>query len=279
MWLRLERAVIAVSDLEAAQEAYRRLLGRPAAQGPVETSDGYDVSRFELGNAGLELRAARGGTPEAAALRAHVAQRGEGLAGLVLATPDVARCRAALRRRGVDGALHEVRERPSQGDPTRSFPCLHLATDATRGIPVCAESPRQLHVPAAADEAAAVSGLDHVVIHSEDLPASRAVWGERLGLRLALDRAFEARGLRILFFRLAGVTVEVVGALAPTGEPDPRDRFYGLAHQVPDVEAARERVCAEGFDVSEVRSGHKPGTAVCTVRSGTRGVPTLLIGS
>ena len=32
-----------------------------------------------------------------------------------------------------------------------------------------------------------------------------------------------------------------------------------------------------GVDVSEVRTGRKPGTRVMTVRSGTCGVPTLLV--
>ena len=32
-----------------------------------------------------------------------------------------------------------------------------------------------------------------------------------------------------------------------------------------------------GVDVSEVRNGRKPGTRVMTVRSGTCGVPTLLV--
>jgi hypothetical protein len=47
---------------------------------------------------------------------------------------------------------------------------------------------------------------------------------------------------------------------------------------VTDPRAARERVAAAGFDVSELRRGNKAGTSVCTVRSETCGVPTLLIG-
>jgi hypothetical protein len=34
---------------------------------------------------------------------------------------------------------------------------------------------------------------------------------------------------------------------------------------------------AGGLDVSEVRTGRRPGTRVMTVKSGTSGVPTLLI--
>jgi catechol 2,3-dioxygenase-like lactoylglutathione lyase family enzyme len=127
------------------------------------------------------------------------------------------------------------------------------------------------------DPAAAVEALDHVVILSGDLEGSRRLYGDQLGLRLALDRTFEARGQRILFFRVGGATVEVVGAAGPPDAPGP-DRAWGLAWRVPDVAAARARVAQAGFDVSGIRSGAKPGTAVCSVRGEPLGVATLLIG-
>ncbi len=43
--------------------------------------------------------------------------------------------------------------------------------------------------------------------------------------------------------------------------------------------AARERLASAGFDVSEVRKGRKPGTAVFTVRSGVAGAPSLVLAS
>jgi hypothetical protein len=44
------------------------------------------------------------------------------------------------------------------------------------------------------------------------------------------------------------------------------------------VAAARARLAAAGFEVSQVRRGQKRGTQVCTVRRETHGVSTLLIG-
>jgi catechol 2,3-dioxygenase-like lactoylglutathione lyase family enzyme len=138
----------------------------------------------------------------------------------------------------------------------------------------------------AGDARASACALDHVVISTGDLDAARALYGEELGLRLALDRPFPKRGIQILFFRLAGVTVEVVGALADAERPEggqssfpaETDRFGGLAWRVDDVRAARARLEKEGFDVSQDRAGHKAGTRVFTVRSSTHGVPTLVIG-
>ena len=55
------------------------------------------------------------------------------------------------------------------------------------------------------------------------------------------------------------------------------DRLWGLSWRVTDIDATRARLMAAGIDVSEVRTGRKPGTRVMTVRSGTCGVPTLLV--
>ena len=116
------------------------------------------------------------------------------------------------------------------------------------------------------------------MVRSADVEGTRRLLGDGLGLRLALDRSFEAFDLRALFFRIGGVTVEVAGSLAAPVDPAAEDALWGLAWKVGDAEAARARLAQAGLEVSPVRAGRKPGTAVCTVRSGTCGVATLLIG-
>ena len=76
---------------------------------------------------------------------------------------------------------------------------------------------------------------------------------------------------------MGGATVEVAGPAEGAPEVSDADRFGGLAHRVPDVDAARERLTTAGFEVSPTRPGNKPRTRVCTVKSGTCGVPTLLL--
>ena len=127
------------------------------------------------------------------------------------------------------------------------------------------------------DPTASIQALDHVVLVSRDLEATKKLYGEQLGLRLALDHNFEARDLRMLFFRVGGATIEVSGRIGAEPDRDARDRFGGLAWQVADADAARQRIAEAGFDVSEVRGGNKPGTRVCTVRGEPCGVKTLLI--
>jgi hypothetical protein len=46
---------------------------------------------------------------------------------------------------------------------------------------------------------------------------------------------------------------------------------------IADLDATRERLASAGVDVSDARTGRKPGTRVLTVRNGTCGIPTLLV--
>jgi catechol 2,3-dioxygenase-like lactoylglutathione lyase family enzyme len=106
------------------------------------------------------------------------------------------------------------------------------------------------------------------------------LYGEKLGIRLALAKTFDERGVRLLFFRIGGTTLEVgarVGAKEAESAAE-SDVLWGVAYDVPDADAARARMLAAEVEVSSVRAGHKPGTRVCSVKSHTHGVPTLLIG-
>jgi catechol 2,3-dioxygenase-like lactoylglutathione lyase family enzyme len=118
--------------------------------------------------------------------------------------------------------------------------------------------------------------IDHVVVRTPDADRAIRLWRDRVGLRLALDRAFPERGLRLVFFRSGGVTLELATA-HPAAELHGLDVLHGVSYRVADLAARRERLLAAGVDVSPIRVGMRPGTSVATVRSGTAGVPTLLL--
>jgi hypothetical protein len=88
---------------------------------------------------------------------------------------------------------------------------------------------------------------------------------------------FPERGLRLVFFRSGGVTLELAAAHPAATVADGPDRLHGVSYRVADLGARRERLLRAGVDVSEIRRGMRPGTSVATVRSGTAGVPTLLL--
>ena len=148
--------------------------------------------------------------------------------------------------------------------------------DVCHGLTVHFDAPKHTPEPPRAP-VGAVTAIDHVVIHSPNPDRALQLWRDRLGVRLALDREFPGRGLRMLFFRSGGVTLEFVSPLAPSDDPTAPDRFFGVAYRVRDLAACVHRLTAIGFDVSGVRPGHKSGTTVATVRSGLDGTPTLLI--
>ena len=117
----------------------------------------------------------------------------------------------------------------------------------------------------------APSALDHLVLRSADLEAAHALYGKALGLRLALDTTFA--GVRMLFFRLGGVTIEVVHDPSVGTE----DVLLGIAYRVADLHGAHARLGAVGLALGPLRPGNKPGTEVFSVRDGTCGVPTLIL--
>lgn len=280
----LDHVIIAVRELEAATESYTRLLGRAPSWRGEHPGQGTANALFRLANTYVELLGISGDGPFAERIRARLERDGEGLIGLAFGTDDAEQCAAELRTRGmrvadpVEGSGVDARS-----GARRSWRNVHWPESASRGVfefaiehlsPAAALPPAEL----CAARESAIEALDHVVVRSPDADAAQAFYGESLGLRLALDRSFEDRRVRLQFFRIGGVTVEVASALGAPPDPTASDRLWGLAWRVPSADAARIRLVAAGFSVTPVRSGNKPGTRVCTVERDTCGVPTLLIG-
>ena len=284
-----DHAVVAVRDLDLAADRTARLLGRAESWRGVHSGAGTANALFRLDNGYLELLAQSGEGALGRTIANVLDERGEGLTAFAFGTDDVDAFAQQLRSRGVavgDSTPGEGRRAEpavaSGSESVRRWSTLWLPTDSTRGLPLFAiqhRSPASILPLRPPDGAAgaAIAAFDHVVVISDDPGASCAIYADRLGLRLALDRDFEQRGIRICFFRVGGVTIEVAGPREAAAGGGAADRFGGIAYRVPDIDAARGRLVADGFDVSATRPGHKPGTRVCSVRDGTCGVPTLLI--
>lgn len=178
--------------------------------------------------------------------------------------------RGAIEIVGGEGAAPHaaVTFAAEDGDDLATWPA---DADDLGGLDVLVVAP-----PQAAPTSRGVAAIDHVVVHTVDPERAIAHWRDRLGLRLALDRTFPERNLRLLFFRSGGLTLEYAHALGNVEEVRD-DAVYGVSYRVDDVAQTRARLLAAGLDVSEVRPGMKAGSKVVTVRSGTAGVPTLLI--
>jgi catechol 2,3-dioxygenase-like lactoylglutathione lyase family enzyme len=280
---RLDHVILAVADLDAAARSTARLLGRSPSWRGEHPSAGTANALFRLDNMVLELLSPTGPGRTGDAVRSWLGARGEGPLGLAFGTDDAAACRAELASHGLEpGPVEKGIGRDVESGAFREWLRVPLPVARTRGVVLFAiehRSPPELlpRMPALGDEAAAVFALDHAVVRSDDADAARTLYGDSLGLRLALDREFPQWGARLLFFRVGGLTVEIAAELDAAPAAGEGDRLWGLSWRVRDADAARARLLAAGFDVSEVRAGRRPGTRVLTVRGGTHGVPTLVL--
>ena len=254
----LDRIEIRVRDLEVATATTERLLARAASRGEENAA-------FRLDNMALELALSDDGS--------------EGLAGLAFAVDNADAAFRACERRALKPSSPIAFAEADATGGLREGRHIDLDTAATFGVPISligyAESPPSVPRANAAGEGA-VTGLDHVVVRTTHPNRAAALYGARLGLDMRLDRTEPKWGARLMFFRCGDLIVEVVHNLAdePSAAPD---KLWGLSWRVANADAAHARLMAAGFDISEIRTGRKPGTRVFTVKNNTLGVPTLMV--
>jgi catechol 2,3-dioxygenase-like lactoylglutathione lyase family enzyme len=270
----LDHVVILVGDIAAGEAAYKTLFARTPAW--RNSGDGADRVLFTLDNMTLELMAPSGEAGNAERIRAVMAEQGEGLASICFRTNDIAKMHRRLDRLTLrPEPIAEAENRDTTSGATLSWKRTRAATDTTRGVRLFFLELAKERPLSVRSSPASVTAMDHVVVATADPERAAALYGARLGLDMALDRSHPDWG-QLMFFRCGDLIVEVVHR--PGKDTDAaRDRLWGLSWRVADVDATRARLASEGLDVSDVRTGRKPGTRVLTVRSGTCGIPTLLV--
>jgi catechol 2,3-dioxygenase-like lactoylglutathione lyase family enzyme len=271
----LDHVILAVRDLADATRRYATLFARRPSWRGEHPGQGTANTLFKLHNTYLELIAVQGEGPTASLLSSRLDAHGEGLVGLAFATRDADAAHAEL------APVAPGLGRDADSGLIRRWRTVMLPAARTRGVLLFAiehGSPDLLPEAAPVGSPnAVVSGIDHTVVQTANADAAIALYRDGLGLRLALDRSFPDWGMRLVFLRVGGVTVELAQPLRDPSQPPETDRLWGISWRVPDAEAARARLVESGLDVSEVRPGRKPGTRVISVKDGTCGVPTLLI--
>lgn len=277
MLTRFDHLTLAVHSLDLAADRYERLLGAAPFWRGTHPELGTHGALFALRNAWIELVAPLPGAAEAEGLRGWLAEHGEGLQAIAFGCDDAAACSAELRARGLRATPPQPGVAVGLDGSERRYRTVELSPRQTRGLSVLLveREAATASIPPAGTAVPpdAIDALDHVVLRTADPDAAVALYGQGLGIRLALDRMLGPT--RMLFFRVGGVTLEVVHDPA-RGD---RDAFYGAAFRTRDLDLAWARLQREGFATSDPRDGRKPGTRVLTVRDALpeTPVPTLLL--
>ncbi len=120
-----------------------------------------------------------------------------------------------------------------------------------------------------------IYAVDHIVLQSNDADDCIRLFGDELGLRLALDQQVPEWGGRMLFFRMGKMTLEIIHNLE---KPPEQDFFWGITYLCQDIEQTVAALDTRGVAHSPIREGRKPGTRVATIKSHCLGLPTLLVG-
>ena len=272
----LDHLIIAVEDLNQAEQNYTKILGtNPVWRGRHE-SLGTANSIFNFKNTYLELLTADGEGLGAELVKNSIEENGDGLAGIVFGVNDMSNTVEELKKEGY--AISEPTEGEGSDDMSekvRKWENLFLPPELTRGLFSFIIQHHDGELPSHKEYAKdSINKLDHVVINTNNADSFIETYRDVFKIRLALDKTIERWNSRMLFFRLNKTTIEVVER---SNNEKPKDTLWGLAWEVESIEDTHKRLVSEGVEVSDIKDGLKENTLVATVKSHTHNVPTLII--
>ena len=272
----IDHLIIAVKDINDAEENYRKIFGmEPVWKGEHKALGTANVI-FNFKNTYFELLSANGDGLGAALVNGAIEEQGDGLIGVVFGTNNIEESFSTLKKSG-----YLVTE-PTDGEgidnktqKIRKWKNLFLPPELTRGIFSFIIEHSEGELPSLNKyPKATINKLDHLVINTNDANGFINIYKDIFNIRLALDKVIEHWKSRMLFFRVNKTTIEVIER---KNEDDSQDSLWGLAWEVESIEETYKRLISEGVDVTPIKEGLKENTLVATIKSHTHNVPTLLI--
>ncbi|MDP1554247.1 MAG: VOC family protein, partial [Hyphomonas sp.] len=228
----VDHIVILAPEIDAGTAVYAALLGR-APDWRAVSDTGVATALFQLGNTALELVAPSGHGASAEHLRARIAEEGPGLKSLAFRSGDLsgdhrAMSRLALAPTPIEEGLSEDMGRETR----RTWRSFRVPPEHTAGIRWFFVEPLEGALEPGEVPLGHVHALDHLVINTPNPERAMALYGAKLGLRLALDRSAPEWGVRLIFFRTGGLTVEIAHRLGQEEAASAPDAFWGLTWRV-----------------------------------------------
>ena len=272
----IDHLIIAVKDINDAEENYRKIFGmEPVWKGEHKALGTTNVI-FNFKNTYFELLSANGDGVGAALVNDAIEEQGDGLIGVVFGTNNIEESFSTLKKSGY--LVIEPTEGEGVDNKTqkiRKWKNLFLPPELTRGIFSFIIEHSEGALPSLDKYSkATINKLDHLVINTNDANGFINIYKDVFNIRLALDKVIEHWKSRMLFFRVNKTTIEVIER---KNENDSQDGLWGLAWEVESIEEAYKRLISEGVDVTPIKDGLKENTLVATIKSHTHNVPTLLI--
>ena len=272
----IDHLIIAVKDINDAEENYRKIFGMESVWKGEHKALGTANVIFNFKNTYCELLSANGDGLGAELVSSAIEEQGDGLIGVVFGTNNIEESFSTLKKSG-----YLVTE-PTEGEgidnktqKIRKWKNLFLPPELTRGIFSFIIEYSEGALPSLNKyPKATINKLDHLVINTNDANGFINIYKDVFNIRLALDKVIEHWKSRMLFFRVNKTTIEVIER---KNEDDSQDSLWGLAWEVESIEEAYKRLISEGVDVTPIKEGLKENTLVATIKSHTHNVPTLLI--
>ena len=272
----LDHLIIAVKNLDEAENNYQKIFGMPPVWRGEHENLGTKNIIFNFENTYCELLSPNGEGIGAELINDIINKKGEGLIGFAFGSDDIDKTSKILKEAGfnISGALNGTGI-SNETNKIRKWKNLFLPQELTRGIfsfiiqHLSGSIPKYQSYPKES-----IHKLDHVVINTNDADGFIDIYKDIFNIRLALDKVIEHWNSRMLFFRLNKTTIEVI---EKKDEKKSSDNLWGLAWEVSSISDTHQRLIKEGVKISPINEGIKEGTLVATIKSHTHNVPTLLI--
>lgn len=272
----LDHIIIAVSNLDKAEESYTKIFGSPSVWKGEHKEYGTINCLFNFQNTYFELLAAKGEGLGASLVEHSLKEKGEGLIGIVFGTNDINKSRKKLIDKGfLVGDISSGEGTNFKDKSIRKWKNLFLPPELTRGLfSFLIQHTHGSLQTQNVYSSSTVNKLDHLVINTSDADGFIKIYKDVFDIRLALDRYVKEWKSRILFFRFNKTTIEVI---EKKNDETSDDSLWGLCWEVKDIGKTHKRLLKEGVKVSEIKNGIKANTLVATIESHTHNIPTLLI--
>ena len=272
----LDHIIIAVSNLDKAEESYTKIFGSPSVWKGEHKEYGTINCLFNFQNTYFELLAAKGEGLGASLVEHSLKKKGEGLIGIVFGTNDINKSRKKLIDKGfLVGDISSGEGTNFKDRSIRKWKNLFLPPELTRGLfSFLIQHTHGSLQTQNVYSSSTVNKLDHLVINTSDADGFIKIYKDVFDIRLALDRYVKEWKSRILFFRFNKTTIEVI---EKKNDETSDDSLWGLCWEVKDIGKTHKRLLKEGVKVSEIKNGIKANTLVATIESHTHNIPTLLI--